>query len=105
MPMRAHARVRAHPECTHTPARTRAHAAGDGNMHVGLKFDRIKYWLTAGAQPTPKVRLPANPLTHASFLAGARTPACLLARGVCTRCVGCLRVCVGGVCCACADGL
>ncbi|KAG1680598.1 hypothetical protein FOA52_015046 [Chlamydomonas sp. UWO 241] len=31
--------------------------AGDGNMHVGLKFDRIKYWLTAGAQPTPKVAL------------------------------------------------
>lgn len=29
--------------------------APDGNMHIGLKFDRIKYWLTAGAQPTPKV--------------------------------------------------
>jgi len=29
--------------------------AGDGNMHLGLKFDRIKYWLTAGAVPTPKV--------------------------------------------------
>ncbi|GAX77521.1 hypothetical protein CEUSTIGMA_g4965.t1 [Chlamydomonas eustigma] len=29
--------------------------AADGNMHLGLKFDRIKYWLTAGAQPTPKV--------------------------------------------------
>lgn len=29
--------------------------AGDGNMHIGLKFDRIKYWLTAGAEPSTKV--------------------------------------------------
>ncbi len=53
-------------------------AAGDGNMHIGLKVDRIKcvqgelgcctrssllcivarrYWLTAGAVPTSKVQL------------------------------------------------
>mmetsp|Transcript_11701 Transcript_11701/g.31913 ORF Transcript_11701/g.31913 Transcript_11701/m.31913 type:complete len:116 (-) Transcript_11701:483-830(-) len=30
--------------------------AADGNMHLGLKFDRIKYWMTAGAVPTPKVQ-------------------------------------------------
>ena len=27
--------------------------AGDGNQHMGLKIDRIKYWLAAGASPTP----------------------------------------------------
>eukprot|EP00197_Chlamydomonas_leiostraca_P007101 CAMPEP_0202863058 /NCGR_PEP_ID=MMETSP1391-20130828/3853_1 /ASSEMBLY_ACC=CAM_ASM_000867 /TAXON_ID=1034604 /ORGANISM="Chlamydomonas leiostraca, Strain SAG 11-49" /LENGTH=85 /DNA_ID=CAMNT_0049542655 /DNA_START=71 /DNA_END=328 /DNA_ORIENTATION=- len=28
--------------------------SGDGNMHLGLKADRIKYWLSAGAVPTTK---------------------------------------------------
>ncbi|MEW5303524.1 MAG: hypothetical protein WDW36_006207 [Sanguina aurantia] len=29
--------------------------AGDGNMHLGLKFERIKFWLASGAKPTDKV--------------------------------------------------
>ncbi|EFJ44857.1 hypothetical protein VOLCADRAFT_121256 [Volvox carteri f. nagariensis] len=29
--------------------------AADGNMHLGLKMDRLKYWLTIGAKPTDKV--------------------------------------------------
>lgn len=39
-----------------TPALPLApHAAQDGNKHVGLKLDRIRYWLSAGAQPSPPV--------------------------------------------------
>lgn len=29
--------------------------APDGNMHMGLKLDRLKFWLAAGAKPTDKV--------------------------------------------------
>ncbi|KAG2497987.1 hypothetical protein HYH03_004246 [Edaphochlamys debaryana] len=39
--------------------------APDGNMHLGLKMERIKYWLTAGATPTDKV---AELLGHAGVL-------------------------------------
>ncbi|KAG2446137.1 hypothetical protein HXX76_000734 [Chlamydomonas incerta] len=39
--------------------------AADGNMHLGLNFDRLKYWLTAGAKPTDKV---AELLGHAGVL-------------------------------------
>nr|8A22_Bp Chain Bp, bS16m [Polytomella magna]8APN_Bp Chain Bp, bS16m [Polytomella magna]8APO_Bp Chain Bp, bS16m [Polytomella magna] len=27
----------------------------DGNSHFGIKFDRVKYWLSQGAVPTEKV--------------------------------------------------
>eukprot|EP00887_Chlorella_sp_A99_P003044 scaffold9.g3044.t1 len=27
----------------------------DGNKHVGLNIERIKYWLSVGAQPSPPV--------------------------------------------------
>lgn len=27
----------------------------DGNKHIGLHIDRIKYWLSVGAQPSEKV--------------------------------------------------
>eukprot|EP00884_Botryococcus_braunii_P002246 jgi/Botrbrau1/12021/Bobra.247_2s0025.1 len=27
----------------------------DGNKHVGLNFERIRYWLSVGAQPTDTV--------------------------------------------------
>jgi small subunit ribosomal protein S16 len=30
-------------------------AAKDGNKHVGLNIDRIKYWLSVGAQPSATV--------------------------------------------------
>lgn len=29
--------------------------APDGNKHVGLNFDKIKYWLAVGAQPSAPV--------------------------------------------------
>ncbi|KAF8067112.1 RPS16-2 [Scenedesmus sp. PABB004] len=29
--------------------------AADGNKHMGLKFDRIKYWLAIGAAPSDRV--------------------------------------------------
>eukprot|EP00882_Tetradesmus_deserticola_P012489 GHRQ01013235.1.p3 GENE.GHRQ01013235.1~~GHRQ01013235.1.p3 ORF type:complete len:102 (+),score=25.97 GHRQ01013235.1:420-725(+) len=29
--------------------------AADGNKHIGLKFDRVKYWLAVGAQPSERV--------------------------------------------------
>lgn len=31
------------------------HPAQDGNKHIGLNFERIKYWLAVGAQPTERV--------------------------------------------------
>ncbi|WIA12537.1 hypothetical protein OEZ86_005886 [Tetradesmus obliquus] len=29
--------------------------AADGNKHIGLKFDKIKYWLAVGADPSERV--------------------------------------------------
>ncbi|KXZ56470.1 hypothetical protein GPECTOR_1g420 [Gonium pectorale] len=40
-------------------------------MHLGLKFDRLKYWLTVGAKPTDKV---AELLGHAGVLPQAPKP-------------------------------
>eukprot|EP00879_Flechtneria_rotunda_P014162 GHRR01014798.1.p1 GENE.GHRR01014798.1~~GHRR01014798.1.p1 ORF type:complete len:104 (+),score=28.31 GHRR01014798.1:105-416(+) len=31
------------------------HPAADGNKHIGLKFDKVKYWLAVGAQPSDRV--------------------------------------------------
>lgn len=31
------------------------HPSADGNKHIGLKFDRVKYWLAIGAQPSDRV--------------------------------------------------
>jgi small subunit ribosomal protein S16 len=37
-------------------AHASAHAAAkDGNKHVGLNFERIRFWLSVGAQPTERV--------------------------------------------------
>ncbi|KAI8470903.1 MAG: ribosomal protein S16 domain-containing protein [Monoraphidium minutum] len=31
------------------------HPAPDGNKHIGLNFERIKYWLAVGAAPSDRV--------------------------------------------------
>ncbi|PNH12684.1 hypothetical protein TSOC_000382 [Tetrabaena socialis] len=40
-------------------------------MHMGLKMDRIRYWLAAGAKPTDKV---AQLLGHAGVLPAMPSP-------------------------------
>ena len=46
----------------------------DGGKRMGLKFDRVKYWLSVGAQPS-------DPVQRILFRAGVLPPPPLLAMG------------------------
>ena len=43
----------------------------DGNKHVGLNIERIKYWLSVGAQPSAVVQ---RLLAQAGVLPGGKPP-------------------------------
>ncbi|XP_073146549.1 small ribosomal subunit protein bS16m/bS16c [Henckelia pumila] len=46
----------------------------DGGKRMGLNFDRVKYWLSVGAQPS-------EPVQHLLFRAGLLPPPPMLAMG------------------------
>ncbi|KAJ4963284.1 hypothetical protein NE237_023223 [Protea cynaroides] len=49
-------------------------AGQDGGKRMGLHFDRIKYWLSVGAQPS-------EPVQHLLFRSGILPPPTMLAMG------------------------